>query len=186
MYLLDCGAVQNEQLFLLCKIASFLYIVLSLSKNLSSRCEHEMPYSYPAQPMQSLNMYHIPHVARISSPTDHTLLSVKTASQLTLRLDDLALQDSKTYHVLAVLGFDPGQPNTLSCLGLGGRFCFARLNLLGDCALGLSTAVDHHVGRVLVSANVRDEVYADTAGSLVVQVSVQTERSQLTFEFAAE
>ena len=114
----------------------------------------------------------ITHVYHTSSPADHALLSIKSTSQLTFRLHDLALQHCLFHHILAILRPNPSQPNTLRRLSIAPSFSLHSIDLLPDCAFRLAATVHHHVGGVFVPANVRDEVDSDAAGSLVVQVAV--------------
>lgn len=46
--------------------------------------------------------------------------------------------------------------------------------------------VDHHVGGILVSADMADEIDAHATGSLVVQVAVEAEGAEVALKFAAE
>ena len=50
----------------------------------------------------------------------------------------------------------------------------------------MAPAVDHHVGRVSVSSDVADEIDAHAAGTLVAEVAVETEGSEVALEFSSE
>ena len=81
----------------------------------------------------------------------------------------------------------PPNPFTGSDRPLGSRgintFAGQRL----EAFEGVTAASVHHaISTVLVSADVRNEVYTDPAGTVVVEVAVEAKRAEVSFEFAAE
>ena len=84
-------------------------------------------------------------------PAHNTLLSIETSSQLTVRLDDLALQNSVLDDILAVLWSDSRKPYTLRRLAVVPRLA---VNLAIDRPRSIGSSIDHHVGAVFVAADV--------------------------------
>lgn len=106
---------------------------------------------------------------------------IEPASQLPLRLDDLALQYRISHDILTVLRPDPGQPHAL-CYLYRGTAALRR----AQHARCVAAAVHKHVGAELVPADVADEVDAAATGPLVVMIAVQAERAQVSFKLALQ
>lgn len=88
----------------------------------------------------------------------------------------------------AVLGLDARDPDALRCfLVLMSRSLLSRPFLLRMVATkGIAFPVNHHVRRVLVTSDVRDEIYADAAGPRVVEIARETQRREMACEFAVQ
>ena len=100
------------------------------------------------------------------SPAHHPLGAIKPAPELPIRLDHLALQDRVLDEVLAVLRSDPAPGHAVD-------------------PERVRPPVHYHVGAVLVPADVVDEVDADAAGPLVVEVAEQPQRPEMPLELLA-
>lgn len=100
-----------------------------------------------------------------SSPTDQTFLPVKPPSKLSPRLHNLPLQDRKPHEILAILWPHPRNPDALVRLA----------------PWPLRAPINHHVGGILVPADVANEVNAAAAGPRIVEVALEAERAQVAF-----
>lgn len=134
-----------------------------------------------------------------TSPRHKLLAAIKTPSQLGFWFNNLALQYRIPNNVLAVLGSHSGQPDALCRLAvilcflclvhvqhnfmsfvvfhlqLVKRFFYAvraAIELVWSIDSGRRT-VYHNICGELVATDVTDEVYADTAWSLVVKITTE-------------
>lgn len=104
-------------------------------------------------------------------PAHQAPLPIESASQLSLRLHNLALEHRELDDPLTVLRPDPREPDTLTPIPL--RLFLALAMHVRVCSTGLLLpSINHHIGRVLVPPNMADEIDPNSPGSLVVQVAV--------------